>query len=270
MNGRKLIMDLGLKNKRVIVTASSKGLGKATALQFAKEGAKVLISSRNVEELVATAKELITLSNNNEVYNTVCDVTNESDINRLFETANAQLGGVDILVNNAGGPTPGGFSQASDDDWHAAFEKNLLSYIRTIRLALPNMKEQNFGRIVNISSSSTKEVIDGLILSNTFRLGMVGLSKSIAREYAEHNIIINTVGPGRILTDRITELDQNAAEKKKVSIDEIQEENKKMIPFGRYGEPAEFANIIAFLCSEANTYMTGQNLVVDGGMLKAL
>lgn len=263
-------MDLGLANKRVIVTASSKGLGKATALQFAKEGAKVLISSRNEEDLKKTTEELKAKSNNLEIYYSVCDVTNENDINRLFETAIAKFGGVDILVNNAGGPSPGSFAQVTDDDWNAAFEKNLLSYIRSIRLALPYMKEQNFGRIVNISSSSTKEVLDGLILSNTFRLGMVGLSKSIAREYAAHNILINTVGPGKIQTDRITELDQLAADKKNVSIDEIQDNMKQMIPIGRYGKPAEFANIIAFLCSEANTYMTGQNLVVDGGALKAL
>ncbi|QFF98206.1 SDR family NAD(P)-dependent oxidoreductase [Psychrobacillus glaciei] len=263
-------MNLGLTNKRVIVLASSKGLGKATALQFAKEGAKILISSRNVEELKKAAEEIKSVSNNHEVYFEVCDVTKEDDINRLFQTANAKLGGVDILVNNAGGPTPGGFAQVTDEDWNAAFEKNLLSYIRTIRLALPYMKEQNFGRIVNISSSSTKEVLDGLILSNTFRLGMVGLSKSISREYAGNNILINTVGPGRIQTDRVTELDQMSAEMKNMSLDEIREGFKQIIPAGRYGEPEEFANIIVFLCSEANTYMTGQNIVVDGGMLKAL
>ncbi|MFJ8064138.1 SDR family oxidoreductase [Psychrobacillus sp. NPDC096426] len=263
-------MDLGLQHKRVIVTASSKGLGKATALQFAKEGAKVLISSRNEEELKQTAEEIKAVSNNEHVYFSVCDVTKESDIDRLFETAIAKFGGVDILVNNAGGPTPGGFAQVSDEDWQGAFEKNLLSYIRSIRLALPYMKEQNFGRIVNISSSSTKEVLDGLILSNTFRLGMVGLSKSIAREYGNRNILINTVGPGRIQTDRVTELDQIAAQKQNLSIDEIKEGFEKVIPVGRYGEPEEFAKIIVFLCSEANSYMTGQNLVVDGGTLKAL
>ncbi|MFF2752196.1 SDR family oxidoreductase [Psychrobacillus sp. NPDC058041] len=263
-------MNLGITNKRVIVLASSKGLGKATALQFAKEGAKILISSRNEEELKKTADELKIVSNNQEVYYAVCDVTKENDIKLLFETATKKLGGVDILVNNAGGPTPGGFEQVTDEDWNAAFEKNLLSYIRTIRLALPFMKKQNFGRIVNISSSSTKEVLDGLILSNTFRLGMVGLSKSIAREYAGQNILINTVGPGRIQTDRVTELDQIAAEKNNITLDEVREGFKRVIPAGRYGAPEEFANIIVFLCSEANTYMTGQNLVVDGGMLKAL
>ena len=263
-------MNFGITDKRVIVMASSKGLGKATALQFAREGSKVLISSRNEDELKKAFEEIKQVSNNNNVYFSVCDVTKENDINRLFETANAKLGGVDILINNAGGPTPGGFGQVNDDDWKDSFEKNLLSYIRTIRLALPFMKEQNFGRIVNISSSSTKEVLDGLILSNTFRLGMVGLSKSIAREYAANNILINTVGPGRIQTDRVTELDQIAADKKNVTLEEIREGYEQVIPIGRYGEPEEFAKVIVFLCSEANTYMTGQNLVIDGGMLKAL
>ena len=267
---RMIFMDLGLTNKRVVVMASSKGLGKATALQFAKEGAKVLISSRNEEELSKTAEEIKSISDNQSVYFVVCDVTKEGDINRLFETASEKLGGVDILVNNAGGPTPGGFGQVTDEDWYAAFDKNLLSYIRTIRLAIPYMKEQNFGRIVNISSSSTKEVLDGLILSNTFRLGMVGLTKSIAREYGEHNILINTVGPGRIQTDRVTELDQIAADKKNVSLEEIREGVKQVIPVGRYGKPEEFANVVVFLCSEANQFMTGQNIVIDGGMLKAL
>ena len=131
------------------------------------------------------------------------------------------------------------------------------------------MREQNFGRIVNISSSSTKEVIDGLILSNTFRLGMVGLSKTLARENAKYNIMINTVGPGRIQTDWVTELDEIAANKKQVSLEEIRQSSREAIPIGRYGEPEEFAKVITFLCSEANSYMTGQSLVVDGGSLKA-
>ena len=262
-------MNLGLKGKRVIVMASSKGLGKATATQFAKEGASVFISSRSEEELQVTVAEIRKVSENEQVFYQVCDVTKEEDIQSLFNTATKQLGGVDILVNNAGGPTAGGFDQVSDSDWINSFEKNLLSYIRTIRLALPHMREQNFGRIVNISSSSTKEVIDGLILSNTFRLGMVGLSKTLARENAKYNIMINTVGPGRIQTDRVTELDEIAANTKQVSLEEIRQGNREAIPIGRYGEPEEFAKVITFLCSEANSYMTGQSLVVDGGSLKA-
>ncbi|MFI8688035.1 SDR family oxidoreductase [Rossellomorea sp. NPDC077527] len=263
-------MNFGLKDKAVIVTASSKGLGKATALELAKEGARVLISSRNEEELQKTASEIIKLTDNQHIHYKTCDMTKPEDIRSLVETAVTKLGGVDILVNNTGGPPSGGFQEFDDDDWQYAFELNLLSYIRTIREVIPHMKKKNGGRIVNIASSSTKQSIDGLILSNTFRTGMVGLSKSLSRELAQDQILINTVGPGRIATDRVAELDQLNAEKRNISVDELKSMSEKAIPIGRYGEPEEFAKVIAFLVSEANTYLTGQSLVVDGGMVTAL
>ena len=132
------------------------------------------------------------------------------------------------------------------------------------------MQANDFGRIINIASSSTKEVIDGLILSNTFRSGMVGLTKSLAREYAKHNILVNTIGPGRIATDRVAELDQLSADRQGIPIEDVIKTNKNLIPIGRYGEPEEFAKAVVFLASPANTYMTGQSLIIDGGMLKAL
>ncbi|MHA7138107.1 SDR family oxidoreductase [Rossellomorea arthrocnemi] len=263
-------MDFGLKNKAVIVTASSKGLGKATALELAKEGAHVLISSRNEEELQSTAKEIIELSGNHQVYFAPCDMTKPEDIQELVETAVNKLGGVDILVNNTGGPPAGGFQQFDDEDWQYAFELNLLSYIRTIREVIPHMKKNKGGRIVNIASSSTKQAIDGLILSNTFRTGIVGLSKSLSRELAQDHILINTVGPGRIATERVAQLDQLNADKHNVPLEEFKKQSEKAIPMGRYGEPEEFARAIAFLVSDANTYLTGQSLVVDGGLVTAL
>ncbi|MGM0829984.1 MAG: SDR family oxidoreductase [Bacillota bacterium] len=263
-------MDFGLKNKAVIVTASSKGLGKATALELAKEGAHVLISSRNEEELRSTAKEIIELSGNHEVYFTTCDMTKAEDIQALVETAVNKLGGVDILVNNTGGPPAGGFQQFDDEDWQYAFELNLLSYIRTIREVIPHMKKNKGGRIVNIASSSTKQAIDGLILSNTFRTGIVGLSKSLSRELAQDHILINTVGPGRIATERVAQLDQIHAEKQNIPVEVLKDMSEKAIPIGRYGEPEEFARVITFLVSDANTYLTGQSLVVDGGLVTAL
>ncbi|MDT9026487.1 SDR family oxidoreductase [Rossellomorea yichunensis] len=263
-------MDFGLKNKAVIVTASSKGLGKATALELAKEGAHVLISSRNEEELQSTAKEIIKLSGNHQVYFATCDMTKPADIQALVETGVNKLGGVDILVNNTGGPPAGGFQQFDDEDWQYAFELNLLSYIRTIREVIPHMKKNKGGRIVNIASSSTKQAIDGLILSNTFRTGIVGLSKSLSRELAQDHILINTVGPGRIATERVAQLDQLNADKQNISIEEFKKQSEKAIPMGRYGEPEEFARAITFLVSDANTYLTGQSLVVDGGLVTAL
>lgn len=263
-------MDLQLKHKIVVVTASSKGLGKATALEFAKEGATLIVSSRNEETLSSAVEEIKQLTNNSNVLAKTCDMTSAEDINTLFTWVSAEFGGVDILINNTGGPTAGGFKDLADDDWLAAFEKNLLSYIRTTRAVLPHMQANNFGRIINISSSSTKEVIDGLILSNTFRSGMVGLTKSLAREYAKYNILVNTIGPGRIATDRVAELDNLAAVRQNVSIEDIVKRSEKLIPIGRYGQPEEFAKVVLFLASPANTYMTGQSLIIDGGMLKAL
>ena len=263
-------MNFGLKDKAVIVTASSKGLGKATALELAKEGARVLISSRHEEELQKAANEIMKLSDNQHIYYTTCDMTKPEDIRSLVETAVMKMGGVDILVNNTGGPPAGGFQEFDDADWQYAFELNLLSYIRTIREVIPHMKKKKGGRIVNIASSSTKQSIDGLILSNTFRTGMVGLSKSLSRELAQDQILINTVGPGRIATDRVAELDQLNAEKRNIPVEELKSMSEKAIPIGRYGEPDEFARVIAFLVSDANTYLTGQSLVVDGGMVTAL
>jgi len=263
-------MDLQLKDKVVLVMASSKGLGKATALEFAKEGATVLLSSRNEESLTQTVEEIKQLTKNTQVFAKACDMSSVEDINDLLSWVTENYGGADILINNTGGPTAGGFKDVADEDWMAAFEKNLLSYIRTTRAVLPHMQAHNFGRIINISSSSTKEVIDGLILSNTFRSGMVGLTKSLAREYAKNNILVNTIGPGRIATDRVAELDQIAADRQSVSLEDIVKHSENMIPIGRYGKPEEFAKVVLFLASPANTYMTGQSLIIDGGMLKAL
>lgn len=263
-------MDLGINEKVVLVMASSKGLGKATALEFAKEGAIVIISSRNQQTLDETAAEIKETSGNRRVFSHVCDISKEDDIQKLVKSVADQFGRIDVLINNTGGPKAGGFDAVEDADWYKAFDQNLLSYIRTSRAVLPFMKEQQFGRIINISSSSVKEVIDGLILSNTFRAGMVGFSKTLAREVAKDNILVNTVGPGRFSTDRVAELDGIAADKQGVPIEQIIEKSKTNIPAGRYGDPEEFAKVIVFLASAANTYLTGQSLVIEGGSLKAL
>lgn len=267
---RGIFMELGLKCKNVLVMASSKGLGRAIALEFAKEGAAVFLTSRNPNSLENTASELKRIYGNDKIHFHPCDMSRGEDIAKLFHKVREAFGDVDILVNNTGGPKAGGFSDLEDMEWSRAFEQNLLSYTRTIREVLPAMQKNKWGRIVNISSSSTKEVIDGLILSNTFRVGMVGLSKSLAREYASSNILVNTVGPGRIETDRIIELDTIRAQKTGVTQEEVTETHKQQIPMGRYGQPEEFARAVVFLASGANTYLTGQSIVIDGGMLQAL
>ena len=263
-------MDLQLHDKTVLVTASSKGLGKATALEFAREGATVILSSRNEASLLQTANEIKEITGNQNIYFKTCDMSSSEDISHLFNWIQADNRNVDILINNTGGPTAGGFKDVTDEDWIDSFEKNLLSYVRTTRAVLPHMQAKSFGRIVNISSSSTKEVIDNLILSNTFRLGMVGLTKTLAREYAKYNILVNTVGPGRISTDRVAELDQISADRQNISIDDVIKRSAQRRDGWAAIQPDEFANVGGFIGTQSNTYMTGQSLVIDGGMLKAL
>jgi 3-oxoacyl-[acyl-carrier protein] reductase len=261
-------LKLGLEGKNAIVAASSQGLGKAIAEELAANGANVMISSRS-EQKLKDLKQKWDETLPGRIEWTTCDVTNLSDIQHLVQRTVDVFGGIDILVNNAGGPPSGTFEEMTDDMWQKAFELNLLSYIRMIRAALPYLK-QNGGKIINIASSSIKEPIPGLILSNTFRTGIVGLSKTLAIELAPYNILVNTVAPGRIATDRIIELDKIGAEKRGISMEEMSEIMKSKIPLGRYGKPQEFANVVAFLASEANTYMTGSSFLVDGGMVRSI
>ncbi|GGA65736.1 SDR family oxidoreductase [Ornithinibacillus halotolerans] len=263
-------MDLGLKGKSVLVMAASKGLGKATALQFAKEGAHVVISSRTEENLHKAVQEITEITSNNNVTFKTCDITNPVEIRELVQFAEEKNGTIDVLVNNAGGPPAGKFTDFNDEAWQQAFELNLLSFIRTIREVLPSMQKQKRGHIVNFTSSSMKQTIDNLILSNTFRAGVVGLAKSLSQELAKDNILINTIGPGRIATDRVAHLDQVRADSLGISYEEVKSSTEKTIPLGRYGEPEEFAKQAVFLCSAANTYITGQTLLIDGGLVKAL
>ncbi len=262
-------MDLGLKGKSVLVLASSRGLGRAAALEFAREGARVMISSRS-EKTLETAEREIRSATNAEVHRQVCDLRKPADIEALVDRTAAALGTVDVLVNNAGGPPPGNFDQLDDQQWLEAFELNLLSYVRAIRAVLPHMRKQQSGRIVNFASSSVKAPIDGLLLSNTFRTGIVGLAKSLSQELAADGILINTVGPGIVQTDRITELTQARADKQGITFADAQNQSLAQIPLGRFGQPDEFARLVVFLGSEANSYITGQTLLVDGGMVKAL
>jgi 3-oxoacyl-[acyl-carrier protein] reductase len=261
-------MELNLASKVALVVASSQGLGKAIATQLVKEGTHVMLTSRDGEKLAAVQKELHALGRGKVAY-VVADITKAEDIQSLVQKTTDTYGKIDILVNNAGGPPGGTFEQTSDEMWQKAFELNLLSYIRMIREVLPELKKDG-GRIVNIASSSIKQPIPGLILSNTFRLGIVGLTKTLAEELAPYHILINTVAPGRIATDRIAFLDQLKADKLGVTREQVMEESQMTIPLKRYGTPEEFANVVTFLLSDANTYMTGSSFLVDGGMVKSI
>lgn len=260
-------MDLHLNDKVALVVASSKGLGKAIAGQLADEGCDVMLTSRDARQLAATQAELLQTATGRVEYHP-CDITSADEIDALVKATRQRLGPIDILINNAGGPPGGGFEVHDDTVWQMAFELNLLSYVRMIRAVLPDLKIKG-GRIINITSSSIKQPIPSLILSNVYRMGLLGLGKSLAEELAPDNILVNTVGPGRIATDRTAYLDQLKADKRGISREEIKEESLRNIPLKRYGDPVEFARVVAFLASDASSYVTGASIMVDGGMVKA-
>jgi len=260
-------LDLGLKGKVVLVTAASRGLGRAIAHRLAGEGAKVAICSRDQDRVEQTAAA-IAEQTGAEVFPLMADVSRAEQVNKLIDDVVGRWGRIDVLVCNAGGPPSGTFEMFDDEVWQRAFETNLLSVVRLVRAALPYMSKG--GKIITIASTSVKQPIHGLILSNTMRAGVAGLMKSLAEELAPRGILVNTVCPGRIATDRVQELDESRADKEGVSVEEVRRAVSSQIPLGRYGEPDEFARVVAFLVSDANTYVTGQALMVDGGMVKAL
>jgi len=253
-------MDLKLSDKVALVLAASKGLGKAIASLLAEEGAKVIIASRNAEELQQTANEINSQIGIQRVYFNSTDVSKPEDLEQLIQMISTDFGQLDILVNNAGGPAFNTFENFSDEDWYKAFEMNLLSVSRTSKLALPLLKKSESGRIINIISGSVKSVLDRSILSTSMRLGVVGMAKLMADEFGPYNITVNNVCPGTILTDRIKHtLNPD------VDTDVALTEKSKNIPLRRIGKPEEFAAVVAFLASAQASYVSGTTIQVDGG-----
>jgi len=260
---------MGIKEKVAIVAASSKGLGKAVAMGLAHEGVKVTICARGEEELQKTAQE-IESETSTEVLAVPCDVSKSEEIENLVTETVNKFGTVDILVNNAGGPPVGVFEEFSLEDWHKAVELNLFSTITFSKLTIPYMKKSNWGRIINMTSYTVKQPVDGLILSNTVRAGITGLTKSLSNELGPYNILVNNVSPGRIHTDRITQLAEERAKRSGVTFDEALKSMDDGIPLGRVGQPGEFANLIVFLASERASYITGDTILIDGGLSKGI
>lgn len=258
-------MDLGLRGKTALVTAGSQGMGKACALGFAAEGARVAICARTEPGLRAAAEE-IRAKTGGEVLAVPADLTRSADITRLVGEVNRAWGGVDILVANAGGPPRGVFDELRDEQWMGAFELSLLSVVRLIRAVLPGMRARRWGRILTIQSSSVKQPIAGLLLSNAVRPGVAGLVKTLAGELGPDNILINTVCPGRILTERFL----GGAGPAGVTREEYVARASQEVPLGRIGTPEEFANVVVFLASEKASYVTGVALQVDGGLVRGL
>ncbi len=262
-------MNLGLTDKIAVVGASSKGLGRAIALGLAQEGAKVTICARNRDTLEATAQEIRNLTGT-DVLAVPTDVSEPEQIEVLINTALSHFGGIDILVNNAGGPRAGRFDDLSAEDYRDAVQLNLMSTINLCRAVVPTMQERGGGRIINLTSVSVKQPVDGLMLSNMARTGVIGFAKTLATELAPDKILVNNVCPGIIYTDRIQQLATVRAEEAGITFDEALANMTANIPLGRIGKPDEFAALVVFLASEQASYITGTTIQVDGGMVKSL
>lgn len=261
-------MDLGLRDKIALVCGSSKGLGRAVAEGLAQEGARVAICARSAQPLRAAAEE-ISRQTGTEVLPIVVDVTKEEDARRLVDGVEQNWGSVEILVNNAGGPPSGSFENHAFEEWEKALQLNFLSAVRLCRRVVPSMKTRRWGRIINITSITVKQPVDGLILSNAVRAAVVGFAKSLANELGPFGILVNNVCPGYTKTDRVVKLAEAQAEDGG-TVQEIYQNWEKQIPLGRLAEPAEIASLVTFLASERASYITGATIAVDGGFTRSL
>jgi 3-oxoacyl-[acyl-carrier protein] reductase len=256
-------VDLGLKDKVAWVLGASSGLGHATAASLAREGARVAISSRDASALNEAADDISAVA-------MPLDVTDASAISTTAARIEGELGPVDILVSNAGGPPPGGFDDLDDNALHGAFALTTASAWHLAKAVVPSMKQRRTGCLIFLTSSSTKEVIPNLLLSNMMRAAVVGMAKTLSKELGPHGVRVLCVAPGRIETKRLVQLDQKASENTQKSVEEVKREAQARIPLGRYGSPPEFGDTVAFLASERASYITGINVVVDGGMLSGV
>ncbi len=256
-------MDMGIKGKWALVCAASKGLGKGCAEALAAEGVNLVITARGSEALEATAAALRAAAPGIEVRTVTGDITTPEG----RAAALAACPQVDILINNAGGPPPGDFRDWQRDDWLKAIDANMLTPIELIKATVDGMAERGFGRVVNITSAAVKAPIDILGLSNGARSGLTGFVAGVARQQklAGRNVTINALLPGPFDTDRLRTTLKGAAAAAGVSIDEIAERRRKLLPAQRFGSAAEFGALCAFVCSVHAGYMTGQNLLLDGG-----
>jgi 3-oxoacyl-[acyl-carrier protein] reductase len=262
-------MNLGIAGKTALVSAASRGIGKAIAIGMAKEGVNLVICARNEAALRNTARE-IEASYSVKVLPVIADLTKASEVKSLIQETVDRFGWMDILVTNAGGPPTGPSLSFDDSDWEHAMVLTLLSTVRLCREAIPVMRQQGWGRIVNMVSVAAKQPLEGMILSNSIRAAVIGLAKTLSQEVARDHITVNSICPGWILTDRLTSIISKRAGDQGRTYEDALAELTSAIPMGRCGEPEEVANLAIFLASERASYITGTTVQIDGGLIKGL
>jgi 3-oxoacyl-[acyl-carrier protein] reductase len=259
-------MDLGIHGKVAMVAAGSKGLGRAAALALAAEGCAVSICGRGVEALAATRAELEALGG--ATFTASVDVSKAEDLQRWHAESVAVLGPVDILITNTGGPKAATFDNLSDEDWAAGVDSTLMNVVRMTRLVLPGMRARQWGRIIHITSLVAKQPYPLLTISSTLRAGLSGLTRTLALESAKDGVTVNALLPGHIMTGRQLHLAEVKAKAEGITVEQHFTRQAAAIPAGRIGNPEEVGAVIAFLCSGPASYVTGQSLLVDGGLVQ--
>ena len=262
-------MDLGLRNRTAVVCAASSGLGYATARELAAEGARVVICARRDEKLQA-ARQAIIAETKADVRAVAADLATTAGIEAVAQAAERAFGPVDILVNNTGGPPSGPFEKLTWELWQQHVDNLLRSTVELTRRVLPGMRERKWGRVLNVTSITVKQPVDGLMLSNSLRAAVTGFARTLATEVAKDGVTVNCILPGFTKTERVEQLAKANAEREGVAVEKVNARTEAQIPIGRLGDPREFAALAAFLVSERASYITGQSVAVDGGWIRGL
>jgi 3-oxoacyl-[acyl-carrier protein] reductase len=262
-------VDLGLRNRVALVAAASRGLGRAIAEELAAEGAAVVMCARDPDVLERACAEIAERTRA-DVHAVVADVATQEGTDTVAAEALSRFGRVDVLVTNAGGPPPGPFEAHGWDAWERAVQLTLRSAVELTRLVLPGMKERRWGRVINVTSITVKQPVDGLMLSNAIRAAVTGFARTLANEVASFGITVNNILPGYTRTERVEQLNRATAKREGIAVEDVQRRIETQIPMGRLGEPRELAALAAFLASERASYITGQSVAVEGGWIRAM
>lgn len=262
-------MDLKIRGRVAMVAAASKGIGKGVARSLLAEGCRVSICARSEEDLEKASEALARETPGGEIRAWPCDVTKREDLEGWHAKTVEAFGPVEILVTNTGGPPAARFENLTEEQWQAGVESTLLNVVRLSRLVLPAMRERKWGRIVHLTSLVAKQPIDLLTISSTLRAGLSALTRTMASQFARDGVLVNAVLPGHVLTDRQVHLNEIRSREEGVSVEDYAARVQQTIPLGRYGEPGEIGNVVAFLCSERASYVTGVSLQVDGGVIQS-